>query len=441
MSDTPQKKIEELENKITYLSKLLAKSFTYAQDDPDTFLQNARRTTEAICKFIYQKEIGEEPKKKMMLSDLARELYNKKTIPERIGILIGTIQTYGNYGAHAQEDFSESTREWIAPCQTALANLSNWFFLEYMKGEIPSDLAGSIQDYADRPMNEPIKDLVTESTHSKKKSKPWIFVATTIIVLTGCYLLYTLVLNNRTNKSSKISAEQAATTGTESGSLQVPTDAEAQLAEITGNLEPFPNATRIAVLYFDSDDPNIQNLRKGLADMMITDLSKFRTLNVIERAKLEEIIKEQDLSNSKRFNNTTATRIGKLLGVECILIGSYFEMMGALRIDARIIDVETGKVLKSEGVDGPTNEFFSLEKELVKKLITQLDVKLNDQNRKYLIPTDKNNITYENSLMFSKGLEYYDKGELTKAKEIFETLLKEYPEFEPAKNAYNQINI
>ncbi len=433
-----QKKIGELGQMITNLSRMLAKSFNYASEDPDTFLQNARRTTEAMCMFIYKKEIGAEPKKKMMLNDLARELYNKKIIPERIGILIGTIQTYGNYGSHAQEDLTETTREWIAPCQTALANLTNWFFLEYIKGDIPTDLTMPVRDYADTHQEEPIKDLLKPEGTSRKKSQWITVVIVAVAVLVGLYFAYDLFFNNP--EKEKRSADPSST-DTETLAAGTPAGAEDELAGMASETGPLPDATRIAILYFDSDDANIQNLRKGLADMLITDLSKFRSLNVVERSKLEEIIKEQDLSNTKRFDNATAATIGKLLGAECILVGSYFEMMGSLRIDARIVDVETGKVLKSEGVDGASKDFFKLEKDLAKKLVTQLDVSLDDENKKYLEPGDKGMITYDESILFSKGLEYYDKGEIEKAREIFEAVLKKYPGFEPAKNALQQINI
>lgn len=100
----------DLHEKLSMLSKMLIKSFGYADADPDTFLLNARKTTETICKFIYNKEIGEEDGRKMMLNDYGRALVSKRIIPERIGILIGTIQTYGNYGAHAQDDLTETPR-------------------------------------------------------------------------------------------------------------------------------------------------------------------------------------------------------------------------------------------------------------------------------------------------------------------------------------------
>jgi hypothetical protein len=144
------KKEFQLQSQIKGLSRMLVKSFNYAYADPDTFLQNARKTTETICKFIYNKEIGDEGNKKMMLSDYVRALVSQKIIPECKGLLIGTIQTYGNYGAHAQDDLTEASHDWIAPCQTALANLSNWFFLEYLKGDIPEELNVSLKKLSDK---------------------------------------------------------------------------------------------------------------------------------------------------------------------------------------------------------------------------------------------------------------------------------------------------
>jgi TolB-like protein len=103
------------------------------------------------------------------------------------------------------------------------------------------------------------------------------------------------------------------------------------------------NAKRLAIIYFDNSggEPSMDKLKKGLADMLITDLSNIHMLDIVERDKLESILKEQKLSNSKDFDPSTAAKVGKLLGAQIILTGGYFDMMGSLRIDARFIDVLT----------------------------------------------------------------------------------------------------
>lgn len=420
--------IESLEEKVTHLSRMLVKSFGYADQDPDTFLQNARRTTEAICRFMYIKELG-EPKGKMMLNDYGRELLNKKVIPDRIGILIGTIQTYGNYAAHAQDDLSETTREWIAPCQTALASLTNWFFLEYLKGNVPNELVTPIQSYAD-----PVATINTPFTSSVKGKK---ISLTTILIISIAILLICVTVFYFKNQQNSVSTVKTADTA-----IAATSNAVKQQEEMITNLNnttPNADAKRIAILYFDSGSDNAEliRLRKGLADMLISDLSKVKMLNVIERARLEEILKEQKLNNSKEFDPATASKVGKLLGVQYILTGSFFDMLGSMRIDARIIDVETGKIIKSEGIDGATNTFFDLEKNLVVKIAGGLNVDLAAE--KTNATSKETSLSYDTSLLYSDGLEQMDKGETSKAIDTFKKVLQKNPDFLPAKQALNKL--
>ena len=61
---------------------------------------------------------------------------------------------------------------------------------------------------------------------------------------------------------------------------------------------------------------------KGISDLLVTDLVKDGTYSVIERKALDKILTEQNFSNSDRANPTSAAKIGKLLGVDAIIVGS-----------------------------------------------------------------------------------------------------------------------
>jgi TolB-like protein len=421
--------IESLEEKVTHLSRMLVKSFGYAEQDPDTFLQNARRTTEAICRFMYTKELG-EPKGKMMLNDYGRELLNKKIIPDKIGILIGTIQTYGNYAAHAQDDLSEATREWIAPCQTALASLTNWFFLEYLKGNVPNELLTPIQSFAEPTGHS--NAMQSSSVATKKMSLVSALLISIAVIVIGVSAIY---LTTKDKSTSIEKADVAPITSSENVVKQ-----QEDMVDNLNSTTPNADAKRIAILYFDngSDNVELSRLRKGLADMLISDLSKIKMLNVIERARLEEILKEQKLNNSKEFDASTASKVGKLLGVQYILTGAFFDLMGSMRMDARIIDVETGKIIKSEGIDGATNTFFDLEKKLVVKIAGGLNVDL-AADKTNEAEVKQASLSYETSLLFSDGLDQIDKGENSKAIETFKKVLKKNPDFVPAQQALNKL--
>ena len=77
----------------------------------------------------------------------------------------------------------------------------------------------------------------------------------------------------------------------------------------------------IAISYFDntSEIKEYNALSKGLADMLITDLSNIETLQIVEREKLESIIQEIELGEQGYINPNTAQKIGNGLGAEYIL--------------------------------------------------------------------------------------------------------------------------
>ena len=189
----------------------------------------------------------------------------------------------------------------------------------------------------------------------------------------------------------------------------------------------------IAILYFDNSSGNAQldALKKGLADMLISDLSNLQMLRVVEREKLEEVMAELKLSSGREFDSATRQKLGKLLGAETILFGSYFEMIGQFRMDARIVKTETGEILKSEGVSGITADFMKLEKQLVWKIARGLDVRFSNKEEAAVMASQA--VSYEATLVYADGLELYDKGDKTGALVQFEKAVQLSPDFERAK--------
>ena len=127
----------------------------------------------------------------------------------------------------------------------------------------------------------------------------------------------------------------------------------------------------VAISYFDNTSglEEFNPLSKGLADMLITDLSNVKSIQIVEREKLESLLKEIDLGESKFMDESTAQKLGKGLGAGYMLTGSYLIMGETMRIDARLVDVATGEVSMGEEITGKKNTFFELEKDLVYKFI------------------------------------------------------------------------
>jgi curli biogenesis system outer membrane secretion channel CsgG len=91
------------------------------------------------------------------------------------------------------------------------------------------------------------------------------------------------------------------------------------------------NKKRVAVIDFDYATVKSSvaavfgsdtDVGKGIADLMVTRLVNDGVYSVIERKALGKIISEQNFSNSDRANPDTAAKIGRILGVDAIIMGS-----------------------------------------------------------------------------------------------------------------------
>jgi curli biogenesis system outer membrane secretion channel CsgG len=67
------------------------------------------------------------------------------------------------------------------------------------------------------------------------------------------------------------------------------------------------------------------DIGKGIRDLLVTDLVKDGTYSIIERSAMDKILAEQNFSNSNRADAMSAAKIGKLLGIDAMVIGSITE--------------------------------------------------------------------------------------------------------------------
>jgi curli biogenesis system outer membrane secretion channel CsgG len=133
-----------------------------------------------------------------------------------------------------------------------------------------------------------------------------------------------------------------------------------------------------------------QDIGKGISDMLVDKLLKDGKYRLVERTALDKILAEQNFSNSDRADSTTAAKIGKVLGVDAIIIGSITQFgrddkhtnvggggyglgrfgvggvgtskaKAVVGITARVINVSTGEILASvEGMGESTRSGTSL---------------------------------------------------------------------------------
>jgi TolB-like protein len=198
----------------------------------------------------------------------------------------------------------------------------------------------------------------------------------------------------------------------------------------------------VAILYFDYDgkDPQMALLRKGLAQMLISDLSALEGVRIVERDRLEDILAELKLGQSGKIDKASAAKVGKLLGARYMVLGGYFDVMNTLRADARVVEVETGKVVQSVGATGKPDDFLSVEQGLStglagvlgKKITAAAPVASPPTAPKKPRPKPPAKLMMKTALAYSTALGHADAGEKEKAKEELAAIVMEQPDFQLA---------
>lgn len=191
--------------------------------------------------------------------------------------------------------------------------------------------------------------------------------------------------------------------------------AVATFALPTRPAEPTPAAApkkTVAILYFDNYTGSADNdpLGKGISSMMISDLSVVQEIQLVERERMQELIKEQEAQRTKYFDSTTAVRTGKMIGAQYVVVGSFSTVKPQMRIDTRVVRVETGEVVKTAQVTGDQDKFFDLEQALADKLIDGLGLALSPDEQNKVAAQQKANRIDKVSTMtsYSQALSAFD---------------------------------
>ncbi len=191
-----------------------------------------------------------------------------------------------------------------------------------------------------------------------------------------------------------------------------------------------PETNTIAVCYYKdlSPDKSLRAFQKGLAAMVITDLSKIKSLKVIERLRLQALLEEMKLGQTGIVDERTAPRVGRLLGTENLSVGS---LSLGIQATTSLSSTSRAKVKGTAVCVAKKEKFFELPCCIIKNMARILDVKMTPEEMKAVcgVPHTK---SYEAFIYFGEALNALDAGHWQKAKDLFAKALKIDPKFDLA---------
>ena len=201
----------------------------------------------------------------------------------------------------------------------------------------------------------------------------------------------------------------------------------------------------VAIMYFNNnafgkDAKDYDGLMKGVPDFLVTGMANNPNIRVIERDQVQKLVDEQHLVEGGRVDPATAAKIGKLLGAQHMIFGGFAaDPNGNFRIDARAVNVETGTVEYAERVQDKVDNVMPLIDRLAARLNTGMNLPAMPARTSDATPAVAKPLPMKYAVMYGKALDMADKGQKARAVELFGAVLKEFPDYAPAKSGLSKV--
>ena len=186
---------------------------------------------------------------------------------------------------------------------------------------------------------------------------------------------------------------------------------------------PLPDKPSIAVLPFEnlSGDPKQEYFADGMAEEIITALSRFKSLFVIAR----------NSSFTYKGRAVDVKNVGGELGVRYVLEGSVRKVGSRVRITGQLAEAATGRHLWADHFDGALEDVFGLQDQVTMSVVGLITPKLEQAEieRARQKPTDKLD-SYD---FYLRGMALATKRKtLPEAREFFKKAFERDPEYAAA---------
>ena len=131
----------------------------------------------------------------------------------------------------------------------------------------------------------------------------------------------------------------------------------------------------IAVVDFKnvSGTEELDYLTKAIPESIITYLGKSGRIEIVERSRMKAALEEMKLGMTGIVDEQTAVEVGKAVGANAIMVGSFVKIEDQIMINARLIDVQTSRIIAGDQRRGRVGkEIFDLMEQVAEGMQAKL---------------------------------------------------------------------
>ena len=201
----------------------------------------------------------------------------------------------------------------------------------------------------------------------------------------------------------------------------------------------------IAVLPFENtgsygqDKENFDALEVGLPAILSATLAAHPGLRVVDRGRVREAMDRLQLGAARRIDAASATEVAKAAGARYAVAGSFADFYGKFRINARVVDAQSGEILKVISNDDPKLQdraqlaaILQLMGERIVAAAGLPPYPAETAARQRAVPTEA--LTW-----YSRGLMFEGRGDKAKAAAAYQRALTAYPDYPEARAGLQRV--
>lgn len=188
---------------------------------------------------------------------------------------------------------------------------------------------------------------------------------------------------------------------------------------------------------YGQDPDDFAALERGIQGMLVSELSLQPDVRLVDRRQTQRVLHQQDLPPSRHVNAATAANVGRLVGARYVVFGTFLDLYGKFRVDARIVDVETSEIIHVATAGDDRENLFRIVQEIAQKILA--DLEFPPLSGQIEAARTGRNVPTEAVTFYGRALWYQDHDQPSRAVEFYRRALEVFPNYTEAREGLRGI--